>query len=88
MLASLDLPFAFSYIAHQITGMIFRKSLRISGRAKLEHNIGQITTMISTDASRLDSFTGSGHMYVPHLTWQLISESERSLVSGPIQVGC
>ncbi|OBZ78499.1 Canalicular multispecific organic anion transporter 1 [Grifola frondosa] len=35
-------------------GAIFRKSLRLSGRARLEHSIGEITTMISTDATRLD----------------------------------
>ncbi|KAK0199743.1 multidrug resistance-associated ABC transporter [Desarmillaria ectypa] len=37
-----------------IIGSIFRKSLRLSGRARLEHSVGKITTMISADASRLD----------------------------------
>ncbi|KAG6830040.1 hypothetical protein H0H92_002458 [Tricholoma furcatifolium] len=50
---------AFGLFAMQ--GIIFRKSLRISGRAKLEHGVGQITTMISTDATRLDRFTTYGH---------------------------
>jgi hypothetical protein len=39
----------------------FRKSLRMSGRAKIDHSVGQITTMISTDASRLDNFSAFGH---------------------------
>ena len=58
----------FSSFPRQLIGVIFRKSLRISGRAKLEHTVGQITTMISTDASRLDFFAGSAHKYVSHLT--------------------
>ncbi|KAH9931733.1 multidrug resistance-associated ABC transporter [Epithele typhae] len=37
-----------------VIGAVFRKSLRLSGRARLKHNVGQITTMISTDATRLD----------------------------------
>ncbi|KAF8150246.1 hypothetical protein B0H34DRAFT_181181 [Crassisporium funariophilum] len=36
-----------------IIGNIFRKYLRISGRARLEHSVGQIMTMISTDATML-----------------------------------
>ncbi|KAF8066646.1 multidrug resistance-associated ABC transporter [Lyophyllum atratum] len=44
-----------------IIGNVFRKSLRISGRAKLQHSVGQITTMISTDATRLDRFAAFGH---------------------------
>ncbi|PFH48819.1 hypothetical protein AMATHDRAFT_64587 [Amanita thiersii Skay4041] len=40
-----------------LIGNIFRKSLRLSGRAKMKHTVGQITTMISTDASRLDRFS-------------------------------
>ncbi|KAG6889349.1 hypothetical protein C0992_005577 [Termitomyces sp. T32_za158] len=35
-----------------VIGAIFRKSLRLSGRARLEHTAGQITTMISTDATQ------------------------------------
>ncbi|KAG5351318.1 hypothetical protein C0989_006977 [Termitomyces sp. Mn162] len=42
-------------------GSIFRKSLRLSGRAKLEHTVGQITTMISTDATRIDQFAAFAH---------------------------
>ncbi|KAG6830985.1 hypothetical protein H0H92_013457 [Tricholoma furcatifolium] len=48
-------------IRSSVIGTIFRKSLRLSGRAKLEHNTGQITTMISTDATKLDHFTAFGH---------------------------
>ncbi|KAF8235236.1 multidrug resistance-associated ABC transporter [Tricholoma matsutake] len=44
-----------------VIGNIFRKSLRLSGRARLEHSVGQITTMISADATRLDRFAGYGH---------------------------
>ncbi|KAF9466027.1 multidrug resistance-associated ABC transporter [Collybia nuda] len=44
-----------------VIGIIFRKSLRISGRARLIHPTGKITTMISTDASRLDRFATYGH---------------------------
>ncbi|KAG6873111.1 hypothetical protein C0995_002774 [Termitomyces sp. Mi166 len=40
---------------------IFRKSLRLSGRARLEHTAGQITTMISTDATRIDQFAAFAH---------------------------
>ncbi|KAI0087237.1 multidrug resistance-associated ABC transporter [Irpex rosettiformis] len=40
-----------------IIGAIFRKSLRLSGRARMSHSVGQITTMISTDATRLDRST-------------------------------
>ncbi|KAF5367232.1 hypothetical protein D9615_010683 [Tricholomella constricta] len=42
-------------------GAIFRKSTRISGRARLEHTVGQITTMISTDATRIDQFAAFAH---------------------------
>ena len=38
----------------QLIGAIFRKSLRISGRARMTHSVGQITTMISADTARLD----------------------------------
>ncbi|CAL1710985.1 unnamed protein product [Somion occarium] len=37
-----------------VIGAIFRKSLRLSGKARLDHNVGQITTMISADATSLD----------------------------------
>ncbi|THG96760.1 hypothetical protein EW026_g5132 [Hermanssonia centrifuga] len=37
-----------------VIGAIFRKSLRLSGRARMSHSVGKITTMISTDATRLD----------------------------------
>ncbi|KAI0646268.1 multidrug resistance-associated ABC transporter [Trametes meyenii] len=37
-----------------LIGAIFRKSLRLSGRARMKHSVGQITTMISTDTTRLD----------------------------------
>jgi hypothetical protein len=64
----------------QVIGNIFRKSLRLSGRvravfthtlridiscqARLEHNAGKITTMISTDTTRLDFATTMVHMCV------------------------
>jgi hypothetical protein len=48
-------------IATQIIGSVFRKSLRLSGKARVNHSVGQITTMISTDASRLDRFSAFGH---------------------------
>jgi len=35
--------------------MVFRKSLRISGKARLEHTRGQITTMLSEDTTRLET---------------------------------
>ena len=38
----------------QLIGAIFRKSLRLSGRARIEHDVGQITTMISSYATRVD----------------------------------
>lgn len=47
----------------QIIGNIFRKSLRLSGKSRINHSVGQITTMISTDATRLDRFSGFAHEY-------------------------
>lgn len=47
-----------------VIGSIFRKSLRISGRGRADHSVGQITTMISADATRMDRFTYFGHVYV------------------------
>ncbi|KAF4621625.1 hypothetical protein D9613_012586 [Agrocybe pediades] len=44
-----------------LIGTIFRKSLRLSGKARVTHSVGQITTMISADASRLDRFSAFGH---------------------------
>lgn len=44
------------YVRAGVIGNIFRKSLRLSGKARVDHSIGQITTMISTDATRLDAF--------------------------------
>ncbi|EIW55759.1 multidrug resistance-associated ABC transporter [Trametes versicolor FP-101664 SS1] len=41
-------------IRTSLIGAIFRKSLRLSGRGRMKHSVGQITTMISTDATRLD----------------------------------
>ncbi|KAF8154551.1 multidrug resistance-associated ABC transporter [Crassisporium funariophilum] len=49
------------YIRTGIVGNIFRKSLRLSGRARAEHTVGQITTMISTDATQLDMFSAFAH---------------------------
>jgi len=39
----------------------------ISRQARLEHNAGKITTMISTDTTRLDFATTMVHMYVADL---------------------
>ena len=47
----------------QIIGSVFRKSLRLSGKSRMNHSVGQITTMISTDATRLDRFSGFAHEY-------------------------
>jgi hypothetical protein len=44
-----------------IIGTIFRKALRLSGRARVEHSVGQITTMISTDSARLDRSSAFFH---------------------------
>ncbi|KIP09393.1 hypothetical protein PHLGIDRAFT_534837 [Phlebiopsis gigantea 11061_1 CR5-6] len=44
-----------------VVGTIFRKSLRLSGRARVSHSVGKITTMISTDATRLDRSTAFVH---------------------------
>ncbi|KAG9227354.1 hypothetical protein CCMSSC00406_0004107 [Pleurotus cornucopiae] len=44
-----------------LVGNIFRKSLRLSGRARAQHGVGQITTMISTDSERLDAFSSTAH---------------------------
>jgi hypothetical protein len=55
---------ALTFCASQLIGAIFRKSLRLSGRARLEHNVGKITTMISTDTARLDRSAAFAHKYV------------------------
>ncbi|KAJ6578750.1 multidrug resistance-associated ABC transporter [Mycena vulgaris] len=44
-----------------LIGSVFRKSMRLSGSARLEHTVGQTTTIISTDATRLDRFSMFGH---------------------------
>ncbi|KAJ7630119.1 multidrug resistance-associated ABC transporter [Mycena polygramma] len=44
-----------------IIGGVFRKSLRLSGRARLEHTVGQTTTIISSDSVRLDRFSMFAH---------------------------
>ncbi|KAI0674258.1 multidrug resistance-associated ABC transporter [Trametes maxima] len=44
-----------------LIGAIFRKSLRLSGRARMKHSVGQITTMISTDTTRLDRVSAFVH---------------------------
>ncbi|KAJ7827858.1 multidrug resistance-associated ABC transporter [Mycena olivaceomarginata] len=44
-----------------IIGSVFRKSLRLSARARVEHTVGQTTTIISTDSVRLDRFSMFGH---------------------------
>ncbi|ESK94758.1 abc transporter [Moniliophthora roreri MCA 2997] len=44
-----------------IIGSIFRKSLRLSGKARAKHTTGQVMTMISSDATRLDQFVMYAH---------------------------
>ncbi|RDX46560.1 multidrug resistance-associated ABC transporter [Lentinus brumalis] len=41
-------------IRSSIIGAIFRKALRLSGRARIKHDSGQIATMIAADSARLD----------------------------------
>ncbi|KAG8867962.1 hypothetical protein FRC20_004408, partial [Serendipita sp. 405] len=48
-------------IRSTIIGQIFQKSLRLSGRARVEHSQGKITTMLSTDTTRLDFSLGFIH---------------------------
>jgi hypothetical protein len=50
-----------AFLSKQIMGTVFRKSLRLSGRGRVDNNVGKITTMLSTDASRLDRFSGFAH---------------------------
>lgn len=51
-------------IRTSVIGAIYRKSLRLSARARLEHDVGKITTMISADATRLERNT-----YYAHQLW-------------------
>ncbi|KAH8110166.1 multidrug resistance-associated ABC transporter [Phellopilus nigrolimitatus] len=44
----LDKGLYLIYCIPQVIGSIFRKSLRLSGRARTKHSVGQVTTMIST----------------------------------------
>ncbi|KAH9920031.1 multidrug resistance-associated ABC transporter [Epithele typhae] len=44
-----------------LIGAVFRKSLRLSGRARNMHSAGPITTMISTDASRVEWTSWTAH---------------------------
>ena len=50
------------HIRSGLIAVIFRKALRISGKGRSEHNAGQITTMISTDTTRLDRFATFCHV--------------------------
>ncbi|KAM5532133.1 hypothetical protein V8D89_014226 [Ganoderma adspersum] len=52
------------WIRTSLVGAIFRKSLRLSGRARLEHSVGQITTMISADTVRLEQ-----NAFLVHNLW-------------------
>jgi len=45
-----------------LVSIIFRKSLRLSGKSKEQHSTGQITTLISTDCTRLDVAAGLFHL--------------------------
>ncbi|TFK23809.1 ATP-dependent bile acid permease [Coprinopsis marcescibilis] len=44
------------HVRSGLIGAISRKALRISGRGRINHSSGQITTMISTDTTRLSRF--------------------------------
>ncbi|KAF8192931.1 multidrug resistance-associated ABC transporter [Pholiota molesta] len=61
-----------------VIGNIFRKSLRLSGRSRAEHSVGKITTMISTDATRID-----GIAYLGHYLWE--APIQVLIVGMPIQ---
>ncbi|KDQ12182.1 hypothetical protein BOTBODRAFT_34790 [Botryobasidium botryosum FD-172 SS1] len=45
-----------------VISCIFRKSLRLSAKSRIKHSMGQITTIISTDASRLDLAASQFHL--------------------------
>ncbi|KAI0795051.1 multidrug resistance-associated ABC transporter [Abortiporus biennis] len=47
-----------------VIGVVFRKSLRMSGKARVEHSVGQIATMITSDTAKLDQAA----QYL-HQTW-------------------
>ncbi|EJD40251.1 cadmium ion transporter [Auricularia subglabra TFB-10046 SS5] len=47
-----------------VSSNLFRKSLKLSNRARLIHSKGQITTMLSEDAPRLEQT-----LYLGHLVW-------------------
>ncbi|PPQ67201.1 hypothetical protein CVT24_011272 [Panaeolus cyanescens] len=49
------------YVRTGVIGNIFRKSLRLSGKSRSEHTVGKITTMISQDATHLDTFAAYAH---------------------------
>ncbi|KZO98300.1 multidrug resistance-associated ABC transporter [Calocera viscosa TUFC12733] len=49
-------------IRTSVISNIFRKALRLSGKSRLTHSTGQITTMISADATRLDMASAFAHM--------------------------
>ncbi|KIM72411.1 hypothetical protein PILCRDRAFT_16141 [Piloderma croceum F 1598] len=44
-----------------LIGAIFRKSFRLSGRARLEHSVGKIMTTISADTAKLDRSAAFAH---------------------------
>ncbi|EJU01830.1 hypothetical protein DACRYDRAFT_52395 [Dacryopinax primogenitus] len=48
-------------IRTSVISNIFRKALRLSGKARITHNTGQITTMISADATRMDEASAYAH---------------------------
>ena len=74
----------------QVISLIFRKSLRLSGRARLKHSSGQITTLISADAARLDLASATIHKYVlfSYSIFESVPSSDGSisLWINPIQV--
>ncbi|KAJ3186105.1 hypothetical protein HK101_009741 [Irineochytrium annulatum] len=63
-----------------LTGAVYRKSLRLSGKSRQEFNAGRITNMISTDLVRLDLF-----VTLFHLTWTFPFQYTKLLTSLSVQ---
>ncbi|KAF5354262.1 hypothetical protein D9756_007067 [Leucocoprinus leucothites] len=57
-----------------IIGSVFRKSLRLSGKARIDHGVGKITTIISADASR---WTDSQDLHTNYHLYRLVVGKSR-----------
>jgi len=44
-----------------VISSIFRKALRLSAKSRQKHTTGQLTTLISSDCTRLDMAAGFAH---------------------------